>query len=46
MAVKGLNLFSAHFADFRDAFILIGGAIRSTSLISAIRKYYQLSEAD
>ncbi len=26
MAVKGLDLFSEHFSDFRDAFILIGGA--------------------
>ncbi len=26
MAVKGLELFSERFADFRDAFILIGGA--------------------
>ena len=26
MAVKGLDLFSERFADFKDAFILIGGA--------------------
>ena len=26
MAVKGLDLFSARFADFREAFVLIGGA--------------------
>ncbi len=26
MAVKGLDLFSERFADYRDAFILIGGA--------------------
>jgi hypothetical protein len=26
MAVRGLDLFSERFADFRDAFVLIGGA--------------------
>ena len=26
MAVRGLELFSERFADYRDAFILIGGA--------------------
>lgn len=44
MAVKGLDLFSERFADFRDAFILIGGVIAPEKFISTIRTYYQISE--